>query len=337
MEKPREKRETLEQLIVGPLGVRASDSRGREREEEPCDLRTCFQRDVDRITHCKSFRRLMHKTQVFLRPEGDHYRTRLTHTLEVTRIARTIARGLDLNEDLTEAIGLGHDLGHTPFGHAGERALNVIMADSGGFRHYEQSLRVVDRLEKDGKGLNLCFETRDGILRHTNDPLAATLEGQCVRIADKIAYVNHDTDDAVRAGVIREEEIPELVREMIGTTHSQRVDSIVQDVIRNSVDSEVITMSTEMAGAEDAFVEFLYDRVYRNPVAKGEEEKVLDLMEVLFRYYVKHPDVLPPEMLKVSDEDGLERAVCDYIAGMTDSYAVSTVEQLLIPAAWSRF
>lgn len=337
MERIRQRREQLEELIIGQYGVKSKDSRGRLHPDDQSDTRTCFQRDVDRIIHSKSFRRLKHKTQVFLRPEGDHYRTRLTHTLEVTRIARTIARALDLNEDLTEAIGLGHDLGHTPFGHAGERALNVILGDMGGFRHYEQSLRVVDRLEKDGAGLNLTYEVRDGILRHTIDPLAATLEGQIVRIADKLAYVNHDVDDAIRAGIITDDDIPQIVKEVIGTRHSQRVNAMTEDVILNSMNSNVITMSNDMANAQDVFVDFMYENVYRNPVAKSEENKVLGLMEVLFEHYIKHPDKLPHEYISVAAEDGLERAVCDYISGMTDRFAADCIEAIFVPAAWSKF
>lgn len=330
------RRDMVEDLLIGPYGVKSRDSRGRMRPDDESPSRTCFQRDVDRIIHSKAFRRLKHKTQVFLRPEGDHYRTRLTHTLEVTRIARTIARALGLNEDLTEAIGLGHDLGHTPFGHAGERALAVIMGDMGGFYHYEQSLRVVDRLEKDGEGLNLTYEVRDGILRHTCDPLAATLEGQIVRLADKLAYVNHDVDDAIRAGVITDDDIPAVVKQVIGTRHSQRVNTMTEDVINNSMDTGIITMSDEMAAAQDVFVEFLYEYVYRNPVAKSEESKVLGMMDVLFEYYIKHPDQLPCEYLMISAQDGLERAVCDYISGMTDRYAAVCLENIFIPAAWGK-
>ncbi len=234
MEELRKKREALELVMISDCGARAADSRGRMHPEEECPIRTCFQRDTDRIIHSKAFRRLMHKTQVFLQPEGDHYRTRLTHTLEVTRIARTIARGLMLNEDLTEAIALGHDLGHTPFGHAGERALNEIMDANGGFRHYEQSLRVVDVLEKDGRGLNLTWEVRNGILRHTNDPPADTLEGQVVRVADRTAYMNHDADDAIRAGILRESDIPPEVTCALGERYSERIDTIIRDVLTES-------------------------------------------------------------------------------------------------------
>jgi len=331
---PREKREQQERFLIGEFGIRAENSKGRAQTEEPCRIRTCFQRDVDRIIHSKSFRRLKHKTQVFLQPEGDHYRTRLTHTLEVSRIARTIARSLALNEDLAEAISLGHDLGHTPFGHAGERALNDIVSDEGGFRHYEQSLRVVDILEKDGKGLNLTWEVRNGIVRHTTDPLAATLEGQAVRLADRIAYVNHDVDDAVRAGIISEEEIPEKVTSVLGERHSVRIDTITRDLIEQSVGKQVLCMSPSVADAVEVFHDFLYANVYRNPKAKGEESKVRGILEVIFSYYMKHMEKLPPEILKIAEQEGARRAVCDYVSGMTDTYAIYEFSQIYVPNAW---
>jgi len=335
MQSIREKRETLEQVLVSDFGVRAAASKGRLRPEELCDIRTCFQRDTDRITHSKAFRRLKHKTQVFLQPEGDHYRTRLTHTLEVSRIARTIARGLDLNEDLTEAIALGHDLGHTPFGHAGERALNELMADFGGFRHYDQSLRVVDILEKDGNGLNLTFEVRDGIVRHTVDPLAATLEGQVVRLADRVAYVNHDTDDAVRAGILSESDIPGEIANVLGNGYSARIDTITRDIIRESLGKPILTMSPGVYFVLDSFHTFMYENVYKNPKAKSEESKVLGMLEGIFRAYTTQPEKLPPEYKIIAEREGLERAVCDYISGMTDKYAVDTFSRIYIPSAWS--
>ena len=264
---PREQREQLELTLIGPRGVRSADSRGRQTPEAPCPMRTCFQRDVDRITHSKTFRRLKHKTQVFLQPEGDHYRTRLTHTLEVTRLARTISRVLMLNEDLTEAIALGHDLGHTPFGHAGERALNAIFEGTG-FRHYEQSLRVVDRLEREGRGLNLCFETRLGILNHTTGLPRDTLEADVVRLCDRVAYVNHDLDDAMRGGIVRAEDVPEIIRERIGERNSVRINSILMDVIENSAEGE-LKMSPAMDEAFQTFHSFMFRAVYHNPVAKG--------------------------------------------------------------------
>jgi len=290
----REEREALEKLMIGPWGVLASASAGRARAEAPDPIRTCFQRDIDRITHAKSFRRLKHKTQVFLQPEGDHYRTRLTHTLEVTRIARTAARALRLNEDLTEAIGLGHDLGHTPFGHAGERALRDIMG--GEFRHYEQSLRVVDCIEKDGRGLNLCYETRMGILNHTYGA-------------------------------------PDDTREAVGTRTSQRINTILTDLIANSAEGEV-RMSDAMADVFDRFHNFMFDAVYRNPTVKGEERKVSGILEGIFAHFVKHPEELPPEFREIAHRDGLERAVCDYVAGMTDGYAMEVYGALFLPAAW---
>lgn len=331
MPKPRERREELERLMICEYGVRAEDSRGRVCPEEPDDVRTCFQRDVDRITHSKAFRRLKHKTQVFLQPEGDHYRTRLTHTLEVTRIARTIARALMLNEDLTEAIGFGHDLGHTPFGHAGERALDAICP--GGFKHYVQSLRVVDRLEKSGRGLNLCFETRMGILNHTVGSPEDSAEATVVRLSDRIAYINHDVDDAIRAGILTADDIPRVVCEKIGKTHSTRIDTIIKDVIANSAEGK-IAMSAEMAEAVGLFHDFLFERVYRNPTAKSEEAKVADILGGIWEYYYKDPSRLPADFRRIAEEEGLARAVCDYVSGMTDDYAVGQFSDIFIPAAW---
>jgi len=332
---PREKREKLEKVMISPYGVRSADSKGREKPEEPCDIRTDFQRDVDRITHSKAFRRLKHKTQVFLQPEGDHYRTRLTHTLEVTRIARTIARSLELNEDLAEAIALGHDLGHTPFGHAGERVLNSLLLSLGGFRHYEQSVRVVDRLERDGQGLNLTCEVRDGILRHTCDPLAATLEGQAVRLADKIAYINHDADDAVRAGILRDSDIPPEIVNVLGTTYSERIDTITRDVISVSCDKQELSMSPGIFFVVESFNDFMFERVYKNPVAKSEESKVYGILSGISEYYLENPDRLPTEYRAIAQTDGDERAVCDYVSGMTDKYAMYQYGEIFIPAAWT--
>ena len=331
MPTPRELREELEKTIVSDRGVRAADSLGRARPEEPDEIRTCFQRDVDRITYCKSFRRLKHKTQVFLQPEGDHYRTRLTHTLEVTRIARTLSRSLMLNEDLTEAIGLGHDLGHTPFGHAGERALNELL--SGGFRHYEQSLRVVDRLEKSGRGLNLCQETRMGILNHTVGAPDDTMEATAVRLSDRIAYINHDVDDAMRAGIITEAELPPIVTERVGKKHSARINSIILDILMSSQDGP-LQMSPDMAEAVDTFHEFLYEHVYRNPRAKGEEAKVAGILGALWDWYDRDPARLPADYRRIADDEGVERAVCDYVSGMTDDYAVYKFNSIYIPKAW---
>ncbi|MEI3099325.1 MAG: deoxyguanosinetriphosphate triphosphohydrolase [Oscillospiraceae bacterium] len=329
---PREKREMIERTLVGEFGVRAEDSKGRRTPEPECEIRTCFQRDVDRITHSKSFRRLKHKTQVYLRPEGDHYRTRLTHTLEVSRLARTIARALDLNEDLTEAMALGHDLGHTPFGHAGERALNKIYEE--GFKHYEQSLRVVDILERDGRGLNLCYETRMGILHHTHGAPDDTTEATVVRLADRIAYINHDLDDTIRAGILRAEDVPDMIRTRCGERNSERINSIMLDLIENSGGGK-IQMSDYMQEAVDFFHAFMYSDVYTNPIAKGEESKVDGIIGSLFDYYLKHPDKMPDEMQLIASREGSSRAVCDYISGMTDGYAMEKFSEIFIPMSWT--
>lgn len=331
----REEREALERILISKNGVCAADSNGRLRKEDECDVRTCFQRDIDRITHSKAFRRLKQKTQVYLEPEGDHYRTRLTHTLEVTRIARTISRALKLNEDLTEAIGLGHDLGHTPFGHAGERALDNMLSEDGGFRHYEQSLRVVDIIEKDGRGLNLTIEVRDGILRHTCDPLASTLEGQVVRLADKIAYINHDFDDAARAGTLCEDELPSEVLEVLGRRYSERINTIVRDIISTGCEDGKLRMSPKVADAVNVFHNFLFASVYKNPIVKGEERKVRGLLGGIFEYYVNNPDKMSKEYLKIAEKEGVRRAAADYIAGMTDPYAIYIYENIFIPMAWT--
>ena len=329
---PREKREAAEALFIGPHGLLSTQSTGRPTPEPPCEMRTCFQRDVDRITHSKSFRRLKHKTQVFLRPEGDHYRTRLTHTLEVARLARTIARALELNEDLTEAISLGHDLGHTPFGHAGEKALSSMLDKP--FRHNEQSLRVVDKLERDGAGLNLTYEVRMGILGHTGDFIPETLEGQIVRTSDRIAYINHDIDDAMRAGILTEADIPAQIAEILGHSHSQRINTLVENMIENTLLTGTLGMQPDVAQAMDQLRTFMFARVYTNPVAKGEESKAKDMLCRLFEYYMKNPERLPPDFLPQLDFDGMERIVCDYIAGMTDRYAVHKYSELFIPATW---
>ena len=329
---PREKREMIERTLVGEFGVRAEDSKGRRTPEPECEIRTCFQRDVDRITHSKSFRRLKHKTQVYLRPEGDHYRTRLTHTLEVSRLARTIARALDLNEDLTEAMALGHDLGHTPFGHAGERALNKIYEE--GFKHYEQSLRVVDILERDGRGLNLCYETRMGILHHTHGAPDDTTEATVVRLADRIAYINHDLDDTIRAGILRAEDVPDMIRTRCGERNSERINSLVSDLIANSTEG-VIKMSPEMREVYDFFHKYMFDAVYHNPLAKSEESKVYGIIEGLYGHYTKHPENMPEDFRGVMENEGVERAACDYISGMTDGYAMEKFGEIFIPFAWT--
>lgn len=324
--------EEIEHLTLAPWASFSDRSRGRARPEPQDPLRPVYQRDRDRIIHCKAFRRLKHKTQVFLSPQGDHYRTRLTHTLEVAQIARTIARALRLNEDLTEAVALGHDLGHTPFGHAGEHVLDQLAP--GGFRHYEQSVRVVERLEKDGQGLNLTWEVRDGILCHTRGQEAATPEGRIVRLADKIAYLNHDMDDAVRAGVLSEVDIPKKASQVLGNSRTRRIDCMVRSVVENSRDGN-IRMDEQVQEAFDCLHDFMYEQVYRNPRAKPEEYKVPNMLVTLYGHFLS-PGMLPPEMERIAQEDGRERAVCDYIAGMTDQYAVDTFRRLFIPQAWSR-
>ena len=328
----REKREQQERLFIGAHGVLSCESQGREVLEAEDEVRTCFQRDVDRITHSKSFRRLRHKTQVFLRPEGEPYRTRLTHTLEVSRVARTIARALALNEDLTEAIALGHDLGHTPFGHAGERALRAI---TGRFNHYEQSLRVVDKLEREGRGLNLCLETRIGILNHTTGEPRGSTEADVVRLSDHIAYLNHDLDDAERARIVRPDEVPAIVRGRIGERNSARINAMVTDVIENSADGAV-RFSESMREAYQVFYDFMFEAVYRNPTAKGEEKKVQGLLEPIWTYFAGHTEELPPEYAAIARQEGPERAATDYVSGMTDSFAIGTFDRLFIPASWSR-
>lgn len=331
MECPRIITENNEKIFLCENAALSVNSKGRKRDEEKCTLRTDFQRDRDRIIHSKAFRRLKHKTQVFLSPESDHYRTRLTHTLEVSQIARTVARALRLNEDLTEAIALGHDLGHTPFGHAGERALNDIMPFD--FSHYEQSVRVCEHLEKDGRGLNLTYEVLNGIERHTKGEWASTLEGKLVRFADRIAYINHDIDDAVRAGVISNEDIPKDIRDVLGHTKTQRITTLLNSIVKNG--SQDIVMDEDIFDYYNELHEFLYERVYRNPVAKSEESKVLGIVEGIYKYFKANPDKLLDEYRAILETDGIDRAICDYIAGMTDHYAVSVYSNIYIPKGWS--
>jgi len=337
----REELEAIERNTLSPRACLSSATKGRQRPERPHPLRTEFQRDRDRIIHSKSFRRLKHKTQVFLAPFGDHYRTRLTHTLEVSQIARTIARALRLNEDLTEAIALGHDLGHTPFGHSGEKVLDRLVP--GGFHHARQSLRVVEKLEYEGKGLNLTFEVREGIVHHSkgrgeilpdrSEELPQTLEAQVVRVSDVIAYVNHDIDDAIRAGIINEDDIPQELVQILGKWPSQRIDRMVEDVVKNSLKVELarITLSSEIKEALGALRDFLYERVYYNPAAKSELRKTEKILRDLFEYLYSHPD----EYIKPYPEgDPLERRVADFIAGMTDRYALGLYERLFFPRSW---
>ncbi len=331
----KEELEHLEHRRLNPLAAFADQSTGRPRQEEPVedDVRTCFQRDNDRIVHSKAFRRLMHKTQVFLRPEGDHYRTRMTHTLEVTRIARTMTRALGLNEDLAEAIAMGHDLGHTPFGHAGEAALTDCLGKP--FRHNEQSLRVVDYLEKDGAGLNLTNEVRMGILGHTGEYVPETLEGQVVRRSDQIAYVNHDIDDAIRAGILSEEDLPKDIVAILGDSHKARINTLVCDLIATSREAGTICLTPTVDTALKDLRSFMFDHVYRNPVAKGEESKAKIMLQRMFEYYITHPDALPEDFQPQLSFDGMERTVCDYIAGMTDNYAVNKFTEIFVPAGWN--
>ena len=328
---PRERTEQIERDTLSPNATLASASKGREHDEAQDHLRTCFQRDRDRIVHSKAFRRLKHKTQVFLAPEGDHYRVRLTHTLEVSQIARTASRALRLNEDLTEAIALGHDLGHTPFGHLGEQALTPFLGRP--FRHNEQSLRIVDHLENDGEGLNLSWEVRDGIVNHTwSMPPPSTPEAQLVRFADRIAYVNHDVDDAVRAGVIGQDELPARAVEVLGSTHSARINTLVTDLVERSARGPEIGLSDDVFRALDGLREFLFDNVYLRDEARSEQDKAISMVRSLFAHYLDHPEEVPQEYHRAPGDPPTR--VADYIAGMTDRYALRIYEQLFLPQRW---
>ncbi len=330
----REELERLEHIQLDPRASFADETKGRLHPEEAKqeDVRTAYQRDTDKIVHSKAFRRLMHKTQVFLQPEGDHYRTRMTHTLEVSRIARTIAKALNLNEDLAEAIAMGHDLGHTPFGHAGEVALSEAMGQP--FCHNEQSLRVVDVLENGGEGLNLTYEVRMGILGHTGSFVPETMEGKIVRWADRMAYVNHDIDDAVRAGILDRDQIPKFVLKTLGATHSARINTLVCDMITTTREAGQVSLSTQVEKALQELREFMFERVYRNPVAKGEENKAREMLKHLYAYYYANPEALPADFQPQMSLEGMKRTVCDYIAGMTDNYAVDKYTELFTPSGW---
>lgn len=330
----REEQEKREHLILSPYASFSDQSRGRDREEEQCPMRTIYQRDRDRIIHCKAFRRLKHKTQVFLAPEGDHYRTRLTHTLEVAQIARSIARALNLNEDLTEAIALGHDLGHTPFGHAGERTLNSLCPM--GFAHYKQSIRVVELLEKDGKGLNLTWEVRDGIVNHRTSGNPSTLEGKTVRLSDKIAYINHDIDDGIRAGILKESDIPSEYTYVLGNSTKERLNTMISDIVVNSLGKNDIVMSEPVHKAMTDLRKFMFESLYLNPTAKSEEAKADKLITELYRYYVANTDKLPDTYKRFITEfdERPEQVVCDYIAGMSDQYSISKFQEIFVPKAW---
>ncbi|MBP9995985.1 MAG: deoxyguanosinetriphosphate triphosphohydrolase [Lachnospiraceae bacterium] len=329
----RESLEQWEKEYLSPYAMLSMNSQGRLREEEQCDIRPVFQRDRDRILHSKSFRRLKDKTQVFLTPEGDHYRTRLTHTLEVSQNARTIAKALQMNEDLVEAIALGHDLGHTPFGHAGERALDRVCPL--GFEHNEQSLRMVDVLEKDGMGLNLTMEVRDGILNHQTSGMPYTLEGQIVRLSDKIAYIHHDMDDAIRGGILTEEDVPKDIRSVIGYTTGERLDHFIHDIVTTSYGKDKITMSEPVEKAMKDLRQFMFEEVYKNPEAKSEESKAEELMITLYMYYLGHVNLLPAGMLSmINMGESKERVVCDYVAAMTDRFAIAKYEEIFVPKSW---
>jgi len=331
----REVQEKKEYDLLSPYASKAAETKGRLFEEEKCSIRTDFQRDRDRIIHCKSFRRLKHKTQVFITPEGDHYRTRLTHTLEVAQIARTIARALSLNEDLTEAIALGHDLGHTPFGHAGEEVLNEVCPY--GFKHYEQSIRVVNFVEKNGKGLNLTWEVRDGILNHPSKGSPGTLEGKIVQISDKIAYINHDIDDAIRGKVLTEEDLPKDCIEVLGKTFTERIDTMIHDIVKNSINQPYIKMSPDVEESMKKLRKFMFSHVYIGSKAKEQEKKAQHIVKELYYYFMNHPNEIPKDFYAIYEgkDEAQERIVCDYIAGMTDRYAINKYCEIYVPSSWS--
>ena len=329
----RESLEAWEDEYLSPYAMHSKDSKGRLKNEEQCDIRPVFQRDRDRIIHSKAFRRLKDKTQVFLTPEGDHYRTRLTHTLEVSQTARTIAKALALNEELVEAIALGHDLGHTPFGHAGERALNRVCPT--GFKHNEQSVRTVDKLEKDGQGINLTYEVRDGILNHQTSGMPATLEGKVVRLSDKIAYIHHDMDDAIRGGILKEKDVPKEIAKAIGATCGQRLDHFIHDIVNTSESTDDVRMSEETAPAMTDMWRLMFERVYQNPIAKAEEGKAETLIETLYYYYLDHIMLLPDFLLDLIERgESKEAVVCDYIGAMTDRFVTAKYQEIYIPKTW---
>lgn len=335
----RERIEIFESENLSKYAMLSANSKGRNMEEEKCSIRTDFQRDRDRIIHSKAFRRLKHKTQVFIAPEGDHFRTRLTHTLEVAQISRTLARALRLNEDLVEAIALGHDLGHTPFGHTGERILDML--NPNGFKHNEQSLRVVDFLEhrNNRKGLNLTYEVRDGIKNHSGGKDCQTVEGQVVKFADRIAYINHDIDDAIRAKVIKNEDLPQKSIETLGNTHGERINNMILDIIKNSMEKNTIEMSEPFQRETNKLREFMFENVYLNKSAKSEEYKAEYIIEQLYHYYLKNTDKLPIEHLQIYEnmDCNIEDIICDYIAGTTDRYIVNLFDNIFIPKPWGKY
>jgi len=335
----REQTELQEQQHLSPYATKSVETKGRKHPMQACDLRTNFQKDRDRITHSKAFRRLMHKTQVFISPEGDHYRTRLTHTLEVAQIARTIARALNLNEDLTEAIALGHDLGHTPFGHTGEDALDSLVA--GGFRHNIQSVRIVESLENNGAGLNLTYEVLDGILNHRTECTPQTLEGKIVQISDKIAYMNHDIDDAIRAKLITQSDIPCHITDTLGQTSIQRIDLLVRNLVETSMGKNDITLPPGLAQVLRELRSYLFETVYVNQLHQKERNKIQGMLKLLYEHYISNPEELPEDICirmqasQGADDFELTRAVTDYIAGMTDRFAMKRFEEIFMPASWS--
>lgn len=323
-----------EEQFLSKYAFRTSKTRGRDKDCNKCPNRTEFQRDRDRIIHSKSFRRLMHKTQVFFFPEDEHYRTRMTHTLEVAQIARIIARALRLNEDLCEAAALGHDLGHTPFGHSGEKAMQKYF--DAGFAHYQQSLRVVEKLENDGEGLNLTWEVKDAIVNHTGSNEASTLEGKIIKLADRIAYINHDIDDAIRAEILSIDDIPKELIDVLGKGHSERINNMVTSIITESMDKPFVRMSKEVEEATMNLRAFLFENVYRNKKVKAEEEKAIEMLGILFEYFVKHPNEMPPIFYRNTEMDSVERCVCDFLSSMTDRYAIDLFRELYVPSKWRR-
>ena len=329
----KERTYAIEEQFFSPYATKSKDTKGRSREEQPCEMRTDFQRDRDRIIYCKAFRRLKNKTQVFFSPEGDHYITRLTHTLDVAQIARSLARALALNEDLAEATALGHDLGHTPFGHSGERILNKLAPC--GFKHNVQSVRVVDVLEKDGMGLNLTWEVRDGILNHQKSGSPATLEGRCVRIADKVAYINHDLDDAVRAGVLKPSDVPNDITDVLGKSSKERINTARTSVWRESYGKNSVAMGKEVEQASEALRAFMFERVYLTEYARGEEEKAERMLSCMYEYFMKNADKLPEMFVKLLNSCPVEQVVCDYISSMTDRYAIYTFNKIFVPRGWT--
>ena len=329
----KEKTFAVEDAFLSPFAAKSRDTRGRQREEEPCSMRTEYQRDRDRIIYSKAFIRLKNKTQVFFSPEGDHYVTRLTHTLDVSQIARSLARALSLNEDLTEAIALGHDLGHTPFGHSGERILNKLSPN--GFEHNVQSVRVVEVLEKDGKGLNLTWEVRDGILNHKRSLKPSTLEGKCVNLADRIAYINHDLNDAIRAGILTADDVPEDIRATLGNTSRERINTAVNSVYENSSGKNEVSLGKDVEEASEALRAFMFERVYYTEFARGEERKAERMISALYDYFTSNIEQLPPTYVALSEKYSKDAAVCDYISSMTDRYAVYTFNKIFVPRGWT--